>query len=976
MSKSNIRKIAVDPTKCNIDSRRPSVFERLGTKPAVNIAASTQNPADYCRNWAVTGSCSYGKSCKFANTHILISPSKRVKKDNASANPSLLIEDQFKRLTSKIVKATHSPDLNLEDWNQTDLEYEDEKVLERRRQLLQRELELQMKKDKEVHGKDKLKYKKKDMSSSSSSRSSSSSSSSTSSSSDDSSSSSTSDSNKKVKRFKKTKHSTSPDFDDDRDRKKKAKTPLPIASQLAPLKTKERLRSDSPIKSKPRDSEKDVRAPHKKIRLDDDLSKDLLPKKSLDHRLDGGRKETVLDRGVKDSKGRDDRSKARSRDRTTDRRSRTPAKYASSSASKTKRSPERMRPRGQDTRHQDRVTAGRSRDRDRDRERERDRDKAPREPDSRRAPIDKLELAGRGRSRDRRALDKEHRDSGHSRLPSKRDDDRRPISVKARSERERERDRDRERDKDRLLPSDKAPRHKDRLKDQTLGSLDKSRAKSRPVTSDKYDRDRGDRERDRRRYKDPERRDAVVASPRNYPVRNTDTWDEQEEPPHEYEARKLLPASRGRRDDPVKESWDAPPQVPHEAYPPSEWDERDWRSRQAMWDRESLPPAGGAAPDDAWSGQPRYDASLPLLPERKWDSQGPHMPRPPYRNDRIAKELEIISDHGKRRPYSTPERREELPSHAAKQALHNSMKDEPINKKLMELAEGRPRASREKSGERRSLLPVPKTDKAEPSPKETPPPPPEPKRIEEPLPVVVNHAESDLSDISDDPDDILNMEEEISVAENKNLPRKLADTDRDSASVKSQDLAHASPKALEDTVFKDKDSDAFSHKNIEEESMETMDFEEISDGELEEDVKTSCKGLGDALGVDWESLVKESQPRRSTNTSLESVHNRWQCKAVFQRIGISVKAAGTDYVEKLLKKYSNDESDPLLLNDVALIHTALKREQISQNTNLKTVLTDDILYRLKDKLDEEDVENLKPCSNMYEEVKTLLAQSA
>ena len=41
------------------------------------------------------------------------------------------------------------------------MEYEDEKVLERRRQLLQRELELQMKKDKEVHGKDKIKYKKK-----------------------------------------------------------------------------------------------------------------------------------------------------------------------------------------------------------------------------------------------------------------------------------------------------------------------------------------------------------------------------------------------------------------------------------------------------------------------------------------------------------------------------------------------------------------------------------------------------------------------------------------------------------------------------------------------------------------------------------------------------------------------------------------------------------------------------------------------
>lgn len=119
-------------------------------------------------------------------------------------------------------KASHSPDLNLEDWNQTDLEYEDEKVLERRRQLLQRELEIQMKKDKEVHGKEKTKFKKKIMSSSSSSRSSSSSSSTSSSSSDDSSSTSTSDSRKKVKKLKKVKHhSASPDYSDDKDRKKK-----------------------------------------------------------------------------------------------------------------------------------------------------------------------------------------------------------------------------------------------------------------------------------------------------------------------------------------------------------------------------------------------------------------------------------------------------------------------------------------------------------------------------------------------------------------------------------------------------------------------------------------------------------------------------------------------------------------------------------------------------------------------------------
>lgn len=92
--------------------------------------------------------------------------------------------------------------------------------------------------------------------------------------------------------------------------------------------------------------------------------------------------------------------------------------------------------------------------------------------------------------------------------------------------------------------------------------------------------------------------------------------------------------------------------------------------------------------------------------------------------------------------------------------------------------------------------------------------------------------------------------------------------------------------------------------------METMDFEEISDGELEEDVKTSCKGLGDALGVDWESLVNESQPRRSISVGATAVrhdndHNRWQCKAVFQRIGISVKAAGARFTEQLLQKYTD-----------------------------------------------------------------------
>lgn len=95
-------------------------------------------------------------------------------------------------------------------------------------------------------------------------------------------------------------------------------------------------------------------------------------------------------------------------------------------------------------------------------------------------------------------------------------------------------------------------------------------------------------------------------------------------------------------------------------------------------------------------------------------------------------------------------------------------------------------------------------------------------------------------------------------------------------------------------------------RNMEDDNMETMDFEEISDGELEEDIKTSGKGLGDALGVDWESLVKETQARRMVPSNQDSVENRWQCKAIFYRIGISKKYAGEEVVKKLLKKYEKN----------------------------------------------------------------------
>lgn len=87
------------------------------------------------------------------------------------------------------------------------------------------------------------------------------------------------------------------------------------------------------------------------------------------------------------------------------------------------------------------------------------------------------------------------------------------------------------------------------------------------------------------------------------------------------------------------------------------------------------------------------------------------------------------------------------------------MKDEPINKKLMELAEGRSCTTpREKSTDNFQKKNTPKEKPEIKEPIST-----EPKRPIADESLQTLHTESDLSDISDDPDDILNMEEDTTV---------------------------------------------------------------------------------------------------------------------------------------------------------------------------------------------------------------------
>lgn len=90
------------------------------------------------------------------------------------------------------------------------------------------------------------------------------------------------------------------------------------------------------------------------------------------------------------------------------------------------------------------------------------------------------------------------------------------------------------------------------------------------------------------------------------------------------------------------------------------------------------------------------------------------------------------------------------------------------------------------------------------------------------------------------------------------------------------------------------------HANNELKKEMDLDFEEISDGELEEESR--IKGLGDALGVDWASLVKETQRpiKHETDEFIDSTKSRWTPHRILWDIGVSAKLAGEDFARQML----------------------------------------------------------------------------
>lgn len=98
-----------------------------------------------------------------------------------------------------------------------------------------------------------------------------------------------------------------------------------------------------------------------------------------------------------------------------------------------------------------------------------------------------------------------------------------------------------------------------------------------------------------------------------------------------------------------------------------------------------------------------------------------------------------------------------------------------------------------------------------------------------------------------------------------------------------------------------------------------LDFEEISDGELEEEART--KGLGDALGVDWASLIEESKAimREKLTKSETSAKQRWHPDQILLDVGISYKMAGATFAQQtLITAHENVERE---LKNVTIIKT-------------------------------------------------------
>lgn len=116
-----------------------------------------------------------------------------------------------------------------------------------------------------------------------------------------------------------------------------------------------------------------------------------------------------------------------------------------------------------------------------------------------------------------------------------------------------------------------------------------------------------------------------------------------------------------------------------------------------------------------------------------------------------------------------------------------------------------------------------------------------------------------------------------------------------------------------------------------------LDFEEISDGELEEEAR--IRSLGDALGVDWASLVNESKAiareRRGVASGnaagSRSAKQRWQPYRILLDVGVSFRRAGAEFAAGVL----NAAQRQVKLDEMAATKAATNEATATASSRLK-----------------------------------------
>ncbi|KAJ8973700.1 hypothetical protein NQ317_000752 [Molorchus minor] len=835
MSKQIKRKITVNlasKTK-TLSKTRPSVFERLGTK-----ANSTNK--EYCHHWAQSGSCPYGKGCKYSATHTLISPSKQRAAKSQTATKRH-IKDAHKRIR------TGAP----EDWDQWDpntLADADPDDLEKRRQELQRELELQMKMENKARKKEK-KIKKE-------------------------SSPSTESSNERAHKHKaKNKKLIKPILKDKLKKSGKptalkatAKSPSPIRvrkksetpplklKQLAPLKkanspesSQSRDRKASPSKSKGGGSSSSRR--DHKISPKDDRRSD-----KRDDRPRSRGKDRPNDKSRKDKRDSRDRDRDRERERERERRLAREEREAAREKEREEalaRCQERQRERERLKELAKKEEERRGRDRNRRSDRGIDK---PSGRDDRMLSMSDDRLSVRkGHSTERDRSDRRDRDR-HDRTPDSRSTSRKSPDRHDRLDRDLDKDRNYERVYDRSTDRN-YDRERDHELDRDYGNLPpRIRDGDRRLDDKDYDSPYDRARHEDRRYLDIEdhynesSRDDRIMDGRDYTGdrRRRDIWDMRDDRAELERDRDLDHRSRYGREDSrpptgIKgREWET-------EYSELEWNRRlDWESHE-NWDSIEHKHMS----EEDWRLYNRSMDSWPSEERRRWGGEWRERSRP--RNDS-----------------SLESRRKEISA---------------VGTKIEQSESKVPTTETDVNSETPTAVKRPAEEPLENAV--------EPKKAclkQESAPVL----EDDLSEISDDADEILNRDEEIleAVTEEQPVQPEAADT----TSLKDQHASTASQKSQSPPRSPNKNM--AKEESIDEDNMD-LDFEEISEDELEEELKV--KGLGDALGVDWASLVAEFRPR---NKPASSAKLRWESHNILTNLGVSVRLAGEDLVKNILQEHT------------------------------------------------------------------------